>query len=217
MNIWNDETKIKHAIKNSLTKGEAIRKLGMSPKGSITRKKLNVAIEKFKIDISHFSNNTFHWENYNGLAEIVKNSLSITEVLEQIGLTPRSGNFLTAQKYINQYKLDTSHFNPFLAGQKKKAGTKYQLIPIEEILEGFHPTFRTYNLKLRLIKEGVKEYKCEECGLIEWRGNSITLDLDHINGISTDHRLENLRLLCPNCHSQTPTFKGRNNKRNKGT
>ena len=56
----------------------------------------------------------------------------------------------------------------------------------------------------------LKEYKCEGCGIDSWQGQSLTLDLDHINGVSNDHRLENLRFLCPNCHSQTETFRGKN-------
>ena len=68
----------------------------------------------------------------------------------------------------------------------------------------------------KLIKRPVKEYLatlhtgCWECGISSWNDKELVLELDHINGVNTDHREENLRLLCPNCHSQTPTFKGRN-------
>ena len=68
----------------------------------------------------------------------------------------------------------------------------------------------TYQLRSRLISEGYKEYKCEECGISEWNGKRIGLELDHISGVRSDNSLENLRLLCPNCHSQTHTFRGRN-------
>lgn len=66
-----------------------------------------------------------------------------------------------------------------------------------------------------ILREGLLEAKCYEegCGLTEWRGKPISLQLDHINGDNFDHRIENLRLLCPNCHSQTETFAGKN-KRN---
>ena len=60
-----------------------------------------------------------------------------------------------------------------------------------------------------LYKSGWKEYKCEICGISEWQGKELSLQLDHINGINNDNRIENLRLLCPNCHSQTETFSGR--------
>ena len=72
---------------------------------------------------------------------------------------------------------------------------------------------RSYNLKLRLFTDGYKEIKCEECGIEDkWNGKDIVLELDHINGDKYDNRLENLRILCPNCHSQTETFRGRNRK-----
>lgn len=83
---------------------------------------------------------------------------------------------------------------------------------LKEILEGKHPQFHTYELKNRLYKAGLKEPKCEECGIFEWNGKPISLELDHINGVRYDHRLENLKILCPNCHSQTPTFRSKNRK-----
>jgi hypothetical protein len=88
-----------------------------------------------------------------------------------------------------------------------KTGIK---IPIQEILEGKHPHFQTYKLNKRLLKEGIFENKCSDCGIFEWNGKPLNMQLDHINGCSHDHRLENLRFLCANCHSQTDTFCGKN-------
>jgi 5-methylcytosine-specific restriction endonuclease McrA len=67
-------------------------------------------------------------------------------------------------------------------------------------------------LKRRLLAKGLLQRRCSECGLTDWRGAPLALVLDHINGDPRDHRLENLRLLCPNCNSQTPTFAGRNKR-----
>ena len=83
-------------------------------------------------------------------------------------------------------------------------------MPFEELLVQ-QPRNR-YNIKLRLIAAGIKENRCERCGIDEWRDAELSLCLHHINGDRHDNRLENLQLLCPNCHSQTPNF-GSKNKR----
>ena len=84
-------------------------------------------------------------------------------------------------------------------------------IPLSEILQGQHPQYKTFHLKTRLIAEGIKRNVCECCGLSDvWNGKGINMQLDHINGNPKDHKLDNLRMLCPNCHSQTDTFCGRN-------
>jgi 5-methylcytosine-specific restriction endonuclease McrA len=70
-----------------------------------------------------------------------------------------------------------------------------------------------YNLKLRLINAGLKENRCEECGISEWMGSPLSMALHHVNGDGRDNRLENIRFLCPNCHAQTPNYGGRNGHR----
>jgi hypothetical protein len=93
-------------------------------------------------------------------------------------------------------------------GQNKGKGQiKFNL---QDILDGKHPQYPTLKLKNRLINENLIEKKCKICGIDQWMGKEITLQLDHINGINNDHRLENLQLLCPNCHSQTETYCGKN-------
>lgn len=71
-------------------------------------------------------------------------------------------------------------------------------------------TYQTNKLRLRLLEAGLKEHKCEQCGNTEWMGKPIPLELSHKNGINNDHRLENLELLCPNCHAQTEHYRGNN-------
>ena len=93
-------------------------------------------------------------------------------------------------------------------GKKGQSVTaKYSL---DEILIENSPYMSITRLKIRLINEGKMEYKCQNCGITEWLGKPITLQLDHINGVNNDHRLINLRFLCPNCHSQTDTYAGKN-------
>ena len=93
-------------------------------------------------------------------------------------------------------------------GIPKSSGTK---IPLIEVLEGKHPQYQTYKLKHRLYAEGIKIPECTICGLGKtWNNKPIEHHLDHIDGNSTNHILSNLQILCPNCHSQTNTYCGKN-------
>jgi hypothetical protein len=83
-------------------------------------------------------------------------------------------------------------------------------MPLEALLAGRRRNRN--NIKARLIAEGLKRYECETCGISEWRDEVLSLSLHHINGDRHDNRLENLALLCPNCHSQTPNFGSRNKR-----
>jgi Bacterial regulatory proteins, luxR family/HNH endonuclease len=83
--------------------------------------------------------------------------------------------------------------------------------PIETYLVKGRRTNRTH-LKHRLLAAGLKEHRCERCGIDSWLGEPLSMALHHINGDGLDNRLENLALLCPNCHAQTPNFSGRNRK-----
>ena len=90
---------------------------------------------------------------------------------------------------------------------KKFGNNKFS---IEDILDGKHPQYQTYKLKNRLLKEGIKSNKCEICGLTDWMNESVAIELHHIDGDRTNHRLDNLEMICPNCHSQTKTFRAKN-------
>lgn len=85
-------------------------------------------------------------------------------------------------------------------------------VPLEEVLVAGRPT-STNNLRRRLIRSGLKAARCEICGITEWQGRPAPLQLDHINGDRCDNRLENLRIVCPNCHAQTETYCGKNQGR----
>jgi hypothetical protein len=87
-----------------------------------------------------------------------------------------------------------------------KGRVKFEL---EDILAGLHPQYPTSKLSKRLVSEGLKKYECESCGIAEWNGNPISLELNHIDGNSGNHSLGNLELICPNCHSQTETYRSK--------
>jgi hypothetical protein len=139
----------------------------------------------------------------------VKESTSIRQVLIRLGLKGAGGNYWLAKKRITDLGLDVSHF----LGQGHLKGKKHtwaRKIPLSVILVR-NSTYRQNNkLRMRLFDEGIFEKKCQGCGNIEWSGNPIPLELEHVNGISNDHRIENLKVLCPNCHALTPTYRGKN-------
>ena len=138
------------------------------------------------------------------LQEAVKNCSTIKEALIMLGLRAAGGNYKTFKHYCSKYEIDCSHFNP----TEKRART--YTFSMEEILVKDSTYCRT-KLKKRLYKEGFKSRECEMCGQgEEWRGKKISLILDHINGVWNDNRLENLRIVCPNCNATLDTHAGKN-------
>ncbi len=151
------------------------------------------------------------WSN-DQLIEAVKNSTSVRQVLKKLGLALAGGNYSQIKKYIKEFDLKTDHMKG-MGWNKGMRGIGKPLIPLEKILVE-DSSFQSYKLKNRLFKLGLKDQKCEEC---DWAKKTedgrLPLELDHINGNSRDNRLENLRVLCPNCHSLKPTHRGRNMKK----
>lgn len=141
----------------------------------------------------------------NKFDEIVKSSKSYSEVCKKLFLPTYYGNRQTAKKHIQLKGLDISHF---YSGDIGSLGKK---IDLENILvENSKYTYTTH-LKERLYKEGIKEKVCELCGQDEnWKSGKLVHILDHINGISNDNRIENLRIVCPNCNSNLVTNGGKN-------
>lgn len=139
----------------------------------------------------------------------VNESFNYKEVLDKLNKTSSGNAYKFLINYINKKSIDVSHFNSLNKEKKKK-------FTINEIFK-INPSYKggTKELKKIILKNNLIEYKChgENCEIIDnWNGKSISLHLDHKNGINNDNRLENLRFLCPNCHSQTETYSGKNKK-----
>ena len=146
--------------------------------------------------------------------DAVRKSKSYSEVCRLIGLSPKGGNLKTVKNKIVKLGLDISHFTfqRWNKGLTSEMHTSIKKKPIEEILVE-NSGWSSHGLKLRLFREGVKEKRCERCGRTEWEGNEIPLELHHINGIHNDNRIENLQILCPNCHALTDNYSGKSSKR----
>lgn len=150
------------------------------------------------------------------LVEMVNGSNSLSAVLKKLGMTTKgTSSFQSLKRRLLEDKIDYSHIKLGLNSNKGKKFPNAPKLPLSEFLIENSNASRA-NIRKRLIKEGVLEYKCSKCDIKDWQNEPISLQLDHINGVPDDNRLCNLRLLCPNCHSQTKNFAGRANKKNCG-
>lgn len=144
--------------------------------------------------------------------ELLKKSSTISEVLFKLGYTVKgnSWGYSQVKRRMDDLNLDYSIFKGKSAVIKI---TKLNNVKKEDILKENCKHQRTV-LRRYVIKNNLIPYKCAICGCTEWQGKTLSLELDHINGINNDNRLENLRFLCPNCHSQTSTYGSRNQQLN---
>jgi hypothetical protein len=142
--------------------------------------------------------------------QAVESSRSIAQALSKLGLKPAGGNYSCAQRRMETLGVNLAPGSNSQGWAKGlKVGPKR---PIEDYLSNLHP-IGSNSLRKRLIREGLKESKCECCGITEWNGKAAPLELDHIDGNHHDNRLENLQILCPNCHAQTETYRGKNRRK----
>lgn len=143
--------------------------------------------------------------------DAIINSNSIRQALIKLNVIPQGGNYRVINKFITKFNLDISHFTGKIWNKNKIIGSKR---PIGDYLSN-SVSITSHKLKQRLIKENIKEHKCENCGGTEWLNKPIPLELNHIDGNHENNNLSNLNLLCPNCHALTSNYRGLNKKSNK--
>lgn len=143
------------------------------------------------------------------LEDKVKDCYSFAELCRRLGLKPEGSNPKTVRKKMDEFGVDYSHFTG-KAWNKNPENPIYKGKYFPKLCE--HSSLSSANAKNLVFRLGLKKNKCENCGITEWQGNPIICELHHINGDPTDNRIENLQILCPNCHSQTDNFRSRNRK-----
>lgn len=135
------------------------------------------------------------------------NAKSIAQVCRNLGLKPIGGNYKTVKNNIEKFGIDISHFTGLRWSKGLKSSEETARIPLKSILQK-DVNYSSSKLRERLIAIGLKPSVCEVCGYTE------NLELHHINGDHFDNRLENLQILCPNCHAKTDNYRGRNTSKN---
>lgn len=176
----------------------------------INGKRAHLTNRRYCLNCKPYKSNLFKEEvkkySKEKLNEIIKKSTSYAEVLKRLEMKPSGGNQQTLKKYILKHGINISHF---LHQAWKRGKTSNNKVDIEEYLSNKRPIY-SHPLKLKLIKEGYFDHKCYKCNLTEWQGEKIPIQLHHIDGNSSNNNLDNLIILCPNCHALTDTFCGKN-------
>lgn len=212
---WSD-AELCDAVATSSSMGEICVRLGLRPGGG-TYSTLRRHIVRLEIDDAHLPRVVDgrirpqrSWTD-GDLARAVAESTSVAEVQRKLGFTPNGGMHRLISGHIRRLGLRTDHFLGQRWARGRPAVNRFTARPLDQVLVAGSNYTSTGTLRQRLISAGLKPPRCERCGLDTWQGERLALALDHINGDRHDNRLENLRILCPNCHSLTDTWCGRKN------
>jgi hypothetical protein len=201
MGVRYDREQLAEAVRASHTLSEALTRMGRRPTVG-SRRHVRSLLRKWEIDASHLQREGLrHTEKQ--LRDAVKVSRSTAEVVRRLGINPVGGNEAHIGRRIRAFEIDTSHF---VVPRPRGRRSREHLLVRSSPQKGRVPGER---LRRALLDQGRPE-RCEECEVgTMWHGEPLRLEVDHVNGDWWDNRPENLRLLCPNCHAVTDTYRGR--------
>ncbi|MGC0340407.1 HNH endonuclease signature motif containing protein [Streptomyces sp. SLBN-8D4] len=201
--------RLEEAARGARTLSEACQTLGVDPK-SWKRRYVHERMKKLGVDVSHFEREGAKWTR-DILQPVVAASTSVNDVLRRLGLEMVGGHHTNISRRIKAYGIDTSHFTPVVRTERQRYNQRRRTA--EEILVEDTSTdarrVPSSRLKRAMGALGVEEC-CAMCGIEGvWLGEPLPLEVDHIDGNWRNNRVENLRMLCPNCHSTTDSYRGR--------
>ncbi|MFD7917502.1 HNH endonuclease [Streptomyces sp. NPDC059752] len=199
--------RLAEAARTSRTLSEALEKLGVDPKGG-SRRYLHDRMRKLGVDTSHFERPAAVKWTKEILTAAVADSTNMCQVLRHLGLEVVGGHHTHISRRVKAFDIDTSHFQlPSPAGRPKTRRSPERLLVKQHGPDARR--MQSEHLKRALAALGVPEV-CRMCGTPPtWRGHPLPLEVDHVDGDWRNNLPENLRLLCPNCHSTTDTYRGR--------
>lgn len=198
---------LEEAAANCTSLGEVIRYLGAPPGGSAYGH-LKRRMAHFGIDTSHFRKRGDRLTHLpaDRLAEVVAGSISLSGVIKALGLRDSGAARSQLKRAIDRYELSTSHFLGQAHNRNRPSPHRRSADQILRRLAKGSRRETRQRLHRALQERGVS-YVCAKCGTADrWQGKRLVLEIDHVSGDVLDNRIENLRYLCPSCHSQTRTF-----------
>ncbi|WP_033308147.1 HNH endonuclease [Streptomyces iakyrus] len=201
--------RLEEAARGAGSLSEALERLGVDPRSS-TRNYIRERMKKLGVDTSHFEREGNKWTK-KVLQAAVSASSSMNDVLRRLGLELVGGHHTHISRRIKAYGIDTSHFVPAVRTERMRHNQRRR--SAEEILiedTSAHPRrVPSARLKRAMSELGIEE-RCAMCGIeAVWLGEPLPLEVDHVNGNWRNNRVENVRFLCPNCHSTTDSYRGR--------
>ena len=200
------------AVAESKTMREVVAKLGLVPCGANyenVRARMQHLGLRDEFRRLHRKDSPVRSVSEEAIRQAVPGARSRAEVLRRLSIETTAANNKALGLRLERLGIDCTHFLGRAANRGRKVQPRYRL-PLSEVLVSGRRCSSTSTLKKRLFEAGLKTRECERCGISEWLGKQVALELHHINGDRADNRLENLQLLCPNCHSLTDTYRGRN-------